>query len=257
MLKSVGIMLAITAYHDYEIWKMNVKISFLNGKFFEDVYMTQVEGFITLGDARKVPVRQLGFTKNEYEPYVYKTTYYLSKMIFLPYKMLRNDRLLRCFNMHKSKKGLLLMSHDVLYALSMMSKYQSNPRKTSSKWLLDASFQTNKDDFRSHFIFMFCLNGGFVSWKSSKQEIVTNSTIDVEKGESGNPLLSLEDLIDLYCDNNKEIAQAKEPRSHQQSKHILRLFHLIREIIDKEDVKICKVLIVDNVVNPLTKPLAQ
>lgn len=63
--------------------------------------------------------------------------------------------------------------------------------------------------------------------------------------------------MNLYCDNNGAIAQAKEPRSHQRSKHILRRFHLIREIIDRGDVKICKVHTDDNVADPLTKPLAQ
>ena len=40
MLKSIRILLAITAYYDYEIWKMDVKIAFLNGNLLEDVYMT-------------------------------------------------------------------------------------------------------------------------------------------------------------------------------------------------------------------------
>jgi hypothetical protein len=35
--------------------------------------------------------------------------------------------------------------------------------------------------------------------------------------------------IDLYCDNNGAIAQAKEPRSHQKSKHILWRYHMISE----------------------------
>uniref|UniRef100_A0A9I9EEP0 Uncharacterized protein n=1 Tax=Cucumis melo TaxID=3656 RepID=A0A9I9EEP0_CUCME len=33
----------------------------------------------------------------------------------------------------------------------------------------DASFQSNKDDYRSHSGYVFCLNGGAGSWKSSKQ----------------------------------------------------------------------------------------
>ena len=68
---------------------------------------------------------------------------------------------------------------------------------------------------------------------------------------------SIADPIELYCDNNGAIAQAKEPRSHQRSKHILRRFHLIREIIDRGDVRICRVSILENVADPLTKPLAQ
>ena len=51
MLKSVQIMLAIAAYFDYEIWKMDVKTAFLNGNLTEDVYMIQPEGFVDLTNA--------------------------------------------------------------------------------------------------------------------------------------------------------------------------------------------------------------
>ena len=47
MLKSIRILLAITAHHDYEIWKMDVKTTFLNGNLSKEVYMTQPEGFIS------------------------------------------------------------------------------------------------------------------------------------------------------------------------------------------------------------------
>ncbi|KAK8597150.1 hypothetical protein V6N12_065626 [Hibiscus sabdariffa] len=54
MLKSIRILLAIAAFHDYEIWQMDVKTAFLNGKLEEDVYMTQPEGFVTPENAGKV-----------------------------------------------------------------------------------------------------------------------------------------------------------------------------------------------------------
>ena len=141
------------------------------------------------------------------------------------------DKVLKRFNMQDSKKGFLPMSHgvslcksqcpstpneqekmsvipyasaigsimyamlctrpDVAYALSVASRYQSNPReahwvavknilkyfrRTKDKFLVyggeqelvvngytDASFQTDKDDFRSQSGFVFCLNGGAVS----------------------------------------------------------------------------------------------
>ena len=38
---------------------------------------------------------------------------------------------------------------------------------------------------------------------------------------------SISDPGNLYCDNNRAIAQAKEPIAHQRSKHILRHFHPI------------------------------
>jgi hypothetical protein len=46
MLKSVQILLAITAYFDYQIWQMDVKMAFLNENLTKDVYMTQPKGFV-------------------------------------------------------------------------------------------------------------------------------------------------------------------------------------------------------------------
>ena len=95
MLKSIRILLAIAAYHNYEIWQMDVKTAFLNGNLLEDVYMTQPEGFVMPEGASKVcklqrsiyglkqasrswnlrfdeAVKQFDFIKNEDEPCVYK-----------------------------------------------------------------------------------------------------------------------------------------------------------------------------------------
>ena len=65
------------------------------------------------------------------------------------------------------------------------------------------------------------------------------------------------DPVTLYCDNNGAIAQAKEPRSHQKSKHILRRFHLIKEIIDRRDVVVERVSSNNNIADLLTKTLSQ
>ncbi|KAL0294444.1 UNVERIFIED_CONTAM: hypothetical protein Sradi_6887100 [Sesamum radiatum] len=40
---------------------------------------------------------------------------------------------------------------------------------------------------------------------------------------------SIAEPVVIFCDNNGAIAQAKEPRSHHRSKHILRRYHLLRE----------------------------
>ena len=41
MLKSIRILLSIAAALDYEIWQMDVKTTFLNGKLDEVIYMDQ------------------------------------------------------------------------------------------------------------------------------------------------------------------------------------------------------------------------
>ena len=49
MLKSILILLAVTASLDYEIWQMDIKTTFLNDSLEEDIYMQQPERFIARG----------------------------------------------------------------------------------------------------------------------------------------------------------------------------------------------------------------
>ena len=417
MVKSIRILLAIAAYHDYEIWQMDVKTAFLNGSLEEDVYMTQPEGFVIPKNAKKIckldksiyglrqasrrwnirfdqTVKEFGFIQSEDESCVYKkvsgsnvailvlyvddilligndipslqavktwlgknfsmkdlgdATYILgiriyrdrSKRLIGLSQSTYIDKVLHRFGMQDAKRGFVPMSHgisisgdnspktsdeeermsripyasaigsimyamictrpDVSYALSMTSRYQSNPgeahwtavknilkylKRTKDSFLIyggeeklvvkgytDSSFQTDRDNSASQSGFVFCLNGGAVSWKSSKQAIVADSTMEAEyiaACEAAKEAVwirnfitglgmvpSVADPIDLYCDNNGAIAQAKEPRSHSKAKHILRKYHLIREINGRGDINICKVHTDDNVADPLTKALSQ
>jgi hypothetical protein len=68
---------------------------------------------------------------------------------------------------------------------------------------------------------------------------------------------SVSSPMDLYYDNSGAIAQAKEPRAHKKVKREIQHYHLIRKIISRGDVKVCKVHMDQNVVDPLTKPLPQ
>ena len=47
-------MLAISAYYDYEIWQMDVKMAFLNGFLMEELYIMQPEGFVDPKNANKI-----------------------------------------------------------------------------------------------------------------------------------------------------------------------------------------------------------
>ena len=46
MLKSIRILLSISAHYDYEIWQMNVKTAYLIGNVEEEIYMMEPKGFI-------------------------------------------------------------------------------------------------------------------------------------------------------------------------------------------------------------------
>ena len=92
----------------------------------------------------------------------------------------------------------------------------------------DASFQTDKDDCRSQSRFVYIMNGGAVSWMSSKQDTVADSTTEAkyiatcEAAKGGVWIRNFLDdpgifpasvkPLDLYCDNSGAIAQAMEPR---------------------------------------------
>src|SRR4051812_174646 len=97
---------------------------------------------------------------------------------------------------------------DVSYALSVCSTYQSNPgnahwvavknilkylNRTKNMFLVfggdeelvvkgytDSSFMTDLNAFKSQSGYVFTLNGGAVSWKSSKQNTVADSTTKAE-----------------------------------------------------------------------------
>ena len=196
--------------------------------------------------------------------------------------------------------AMLCTRPDIAHALGMVSRYQANPgeghwiavkrilkylRRTKELFLVyglgelklegytDSSFQSDVDDYKSVSGFIFCLNGGAVSWKSSKQATTADSTTEAEyiaaaeAAKEGvwmknfiqelDVVPSIADPVVVFCDNNGAIAQAKEPRSHQRSKHIMRRYHLIREIIGRGDVQVDRVTSEENVADPLTKPLSQ
>ncbi|KAJ9556708.1 hypothetical protein OSB04_011322 [Centaurea solstitialis] len=418
MLKSIRIQMAISAYFNYEIWQMDVKTAFLNGKLTEDVHMEQPEGFEDPKNPNKVckllksiyglkqasrswnlhfdeRIKEFGFAKSEFEPCVYtkfsgsivtflvlyvddilligndvptlkSVKNWLSRCFqmkdlgeaayILGIKIYRNrskrliglsqstyiDKILKKFRMDESKKGFIPMQHgivlsktqcpvssqdqdkmksvpyasaigsimyamlctrpDVAYSVSVTSRYQQNPgephwvavknilkylRRTKDMFLVfggsedeisvtgysDASFQTDRDDFRSQSGYVFTLNRGAISWKSSKQDTIADSTTEVEYIAASDAAKEavwlrnfLSDLrvvasvsrpIDIFCDNSGAVAQAKEPREHHKSRHVLRKYHLIREIIGRGDVRICKIPTEENVADPLTKPLAR
>ncbi|GJX22783.1 putative RNA-directed DNA polymerase [Tanacetum coccineum] len=94
-IKAIRILIAISAYYDYEIWKMDVKTAFLNGRLNENVYMVKPEGFVNpkhhvhvcklqrsiyglKQDSRSwnkrfdEEIKKYGFTQNTDEPCIYK-----------------------------------------------------------------------------------------------------------------------------------------------------------------------------------------
>lgn len=53
-ITSIRILLAIAAMRNLEVHQMDVKTAFLNGDLDEEIYIEQPEGFVVLGQERKV-----------------------------------------------------------------------------------------------------------------------------------------------------------------------------------------------------------
>ncbi|TYK18558.1 gag/pol protein [Cucumis melo var. makuwa] len=118
---------------------------------------------------------------------------------------------------------------------------------------------------------VFTLNGGVVVSHNIKQGCIANSTMKVEYVAACEAtkevvwlrefLHDLEDVpnmnlsITLYCDNSGTVANSKEPCSHKRGKHIERKYHLIQEIVQREDVIVTKIASEHNIVDPLMKTL--
>ena len=66
---------------------------------------------------------------------------------------------------------------------------------------------------------------------------------------------SLDGPVLLYYDNTRAIAQAKKTKSHHWTKHILRRYHLVREIVDRGDIDLQKIDEKENLADPFTKAL--
>ena len=414
-IKSIRILLAIAAFYDYEIWQMDVKTAFLNGKLDEDVYMAQPEGFIHSKYPNKVckiersiyglkqasrswnicfheKIKEFGFSRSEYESCVYykasgsNVTFlvlYVDDILIIgnnipmlqsvkdwlgkcfAMKDLGNaayilgiriyrdrtkrliglsqstylDKILKRFNMANSSKGFMPMANgtrlsknqspsnekelermsripyasaigsimyamtctrpDVSFALSMVSRYQSNPgeahwaavknilkylRRTKDMLLIlggekelqvtgytDASFQTDRDDARSQSGWVFLLNGGAVSWKSSKQDTVADSTCESEylaASEASKEAIwlrefisdlgvvpSISEPVEIFCDNTGAVALTKEPKDHGKSKHIDRKYHFVRNKVEEGHVLVSRVSSEENLADPFTKAL--
>ena len=53
-VQSIHAILSLVAFFDFELYQMDVTTAFLNGDLEEDVYMEQLEGFISKVDENKV-----------------------------------------------------------------------------------------------------------------------------------------------------------------------------------------------------------
>ena len=163
---------------------------------------------------------------------------------------------------------------DIAYAVSKLSRYTSNPGTDHWKGIVrvlkylrftrsyglhytrfpavlegysDASWISDIKDSKSTSGYVFTLGGAVVSWKSSKQTVITRSTMESEFvaldkcGEEAEWLRQfLEDIpkwpkpvpaICIHCDNQSAIGRAQSNMYNGKSRHIRRRHNTIRQLL--------------------------
>ncbi|GJT18109.1 hypothetical protein Tco_0876815 [Tanacetum coccineum] len=122
-------------------------------------------------------------------------------------------------------------------------------------------------------IVIHILVGGAVTWKSSKQDTVADSTCESEYiaaceaskeaiwmknfiGDLG-VVPTVQDPIEIFCDNESAVALTKEPKDHGKSKHIERKYHFVRSKVEEGHVIVKHIRSEDNPADPFTKALAK
>ncbi|XP_047320361.1 uncharacterized protein LOC124924351 [Impatiens glandulifera] len=128
------------------------------------------------------------------------------------------------FKMQDSKRGFLSIQHGIYHSKTQCPK---TPIELDKMTKITYASAIGSIIFKSQLGYVFILNGGVISCKRSKKDIVADSTIEVEYIAASevtkeavwirkflNELSVVHNIlkpIDIYCDNNGAITQTKEP----------------------------------------------
>nr|GEU44613.1 hypothetical protein [Tanacetum cinerariifolium] len=203
-------------------------------------------------------------------------------------------KILKRYYMENSKRGTILMQKKLKLSKSQGEEHWSAVknilkylRNTKDMFLVyggnierelrvscytNAGYLTDADDLKSQTGYVFILNRDAVNWKSTKQIIFATSSTDAEYIAAFDAsieavwirkfisrlgiVLTIEEPINMYCDNTRAIAIAKDDGAIKGARHFRAKVHYLRETIKLGDVKIEKVDTDDNLADPFTKALA-
>jgi hypothetical protein len=135
----------------------------------------------------------------------------------------------------------------------------------------DSDFAGCLDTDRSTSGYVFKLVGGAISWSSSKQTVMTSSTIYakfvacyevvwqsiwLKKFVPGLRVVdSIERPLKLYCDNESTVLYAHNNKKTKHTKHINIRFYVVKEKTQDQTISLEHISTKKMIANPLTKDL--
>ena len=182
---------------------------------------------------------------------------------------------------------------DIAHAVGVVSRFLSNPGKEhweAVKWILrylkgtsdlclcfggskpvlegftDSDMAGDLDDRKSTSGFLFTFAGGAVSWQSRLQKCVALSTTEAEyiaATEAGKEMLWMQRFLQelglkqdefvVHCDSQSALDLSKNATYHSRTKHIDIRYHWIREVMEKQLMKLKKIHTDKNPSDMMTK----
>ena len=143
-------------------------------------------------------------------------------------------------------------------------------RGSNQLWgFVDADFASDEETRRSHTGYCLFLNGGPVSWKSTRQKSVSLSTAEAEwyaASEAGKEIVYLRYILEqfglpqrqatkLYEDSRAVICMAENPVNRKASRHIDTRRHWIGEAVAAKVIELIACRTHKMVADALTKSL--
>ncbi|GJW84748.1 retrotransposon protein, putative, ty1-copia subclass [Tanacetum coccineum] len=271
-IRAIRILLAIAAYYDYEIWKIDVKTAFLNGHLSEDVYMVQPQGFVDPKHPNKVcklqhsiyglnqasrswikrfdeEIKKISFTQNPDEPCVYLKASG-SNVVFLV--------LIRISNIHtwiqdlrKRSKWLIALIvqratlEKILKKIRMENSNKGyTPMIEMSDYRKSQGAKTPTEVQRMQiFLMLLAVAVWMRKFIDGLRDVMPSNKIP----------------MDMLCDNEPALAIASDPGILKGARHFQRKYHYIREVIQeviqRGEIVLKKVHTDGNVADQFTKPM--
>ncbi|KAL0846098.1 hypothetical protein Bca101_019344 [Brassica carinata] len=133
----------------------------------------------------------------------------------------------------------------------------------------DADWSGCPDTRRSVSGFCMFVGPALISWKSNKQEVVSNSSAESEYRAMSDAVremlwfrnlledfwLDISEAAPLYCDNTAALHIANNSVFHERTKHMERACHIVRERVQMGQIKTLHVRSSNQLADLMTKPL--
>ncbi|KAI3770985.1 hypothetical protein L6452_02134 [Arctium lappa] len=248
-IEAIRMFVAYTAHRNFTIYQMDVKTAFLNGILKEEVYVSQLEGFVNAEKLDRVYILD-------------KALYGLKQAPRALYDVLSKNLV---------KSGFLKVVKQILRYLKgtadlgLWYPKDTGFEQTSYSHVDHGGCMLDMKSTSGHIQF---LGDKLVSWTSKKQLCVSTSIAETEYVVAASCCsqvlwmrTQLRDYgfqynkIPIYCDSKSAIAISMNPVQHTKTKHIKVRYHFIKDNFEKGTIELYFVNTDYQLADLCTKPL--